>query len=474
MQQTDRELVERVLNGDAGAFGELVRRYQGAVYGLAYHRVRHFADAQDIAQESFIKAFRKLRQLDRPDRFAVWLYAITVNECRMWQRQRREVATWEDAVTLSAVEVSTAETWERQELRAAVRQTVESLPEKDRLAVTLRYLAGLSCQEIGEFLNVPVTTVEGRLYRARRQLKKEMMAMVEESFAGRKLPEDFAQEVLKQLSLTPDDWVTTVMGEGTRTMIMGAAQGGKAAAIMALTMKSADQEAIMQSPMNEPDEVSRAKSRALECAKEILTTFDISMQQVVLRLEEEGQCRARATFKKGRMRKTLDMRPSDALALAARLNAPIYAEEPLLRQGKVGEDGLKCSIGGTLEAYRDELKLLNMTTILTCKAFDAGVSPGSVCDTARFRPEPAEGSLIVEVAGSEQSPVVVDLAVYGPALERLRADAERQTYLVLYHESELYREYGRVVESGLEIRFVPTTRENEPDIRVGRESETVE
>jgi RNA polymerase sigma-70 factor (ECF subfamily) len=84
----DIDLVERSLQGERDAFEDLVRKYQDAVYGLAFHLTGNFADAQDIAQQAFVTAYLKLPQLKDPGRFASWLKRITVNECISWSRQQ--------------------------------------------------------------------------------------------------------------------------------------------------------------------------------------------------------------------------------------------------------------------------------------------------------------------------------------------------------------------------------------------------
>lgn len=193
---TDAELVRQVLAGRRDSFGELVRKYQGAVYGLAYHLLRHVADAQDAAQQAFIAAYQHLDRLAQPEKFAAWLYKITVNECRMWQRRRRETVSWE---TLPPDEPSNtespAEAAERAELRCRVTAAVQTLPEAQRLAVTLFYMDGLSYQEVADFLSVPVSAVKGRLHRARTQLQEELMEMAAEILQAEKPGEEFTKAV---------------------------------------------------------------------------------------------------------------------------------------------------------------------------------------------------------------------------------------------------------------------------------------
>lgn len=86
MQTADGYIIDKCLNGDSGAFGLLVDKYRAGVYALAYSKLRDFRDAEDVAQEVFIKAYIKLRTLKRFDRFHAWLYAITVNLCKDWVR----------------------------------------------------------------------------------------------------------------------------------------------------------------------------------------------------------------------------------------------------------------------------------------------------------------------------------------------------------------------------------------------------
>ena len=88
MNQTDAQLVKEVLQGNTASFGILVRKYQGAVYGLAYHLVKDFTDAEDIAQEAFLQAYLNLSQLRDLSKFAGWLKRITFNICKMWLRRQ--------------------------------------------------------------------------------------------------------------------------------------------------------------------------------------------------------------------------------------------------------------------------------------------------------------------------------------------------------------------------------------------------
>lgn len=186
MDAPEEQLIERVLKGNTDAFGLLVEKYHSAVYALTFHLLRNFDDAQDITQDVFIEAFQSLEQLRDSSKFAAWLRGITVNLCKMWMRRHRETVSLEEIEDDWPAHNSAstpAEECENKELRHAVMKAINALSEKNRLVMTLYYMDGLSYKEIATFLDVPVTTVEGRMFRARKQLKEEMIEMVKETFA---------------------------------------------------------------------------------------------------------------------------------------------------------------------------------------------------------------------------------------------------------------------------------------------------
>jgi len=199
---TDSECITKVLNGDVDAYRFLVQKYQGAVYGLAFRMVNNFADAEDLAQESFLRAYLDLHQLKDHRRFAGWLRQVTLNRCRMYLRQREiNKVPLEMAITVSSP-AHQHQMLEEKETMAQLAQAMESLPEKSRTVLTLHYMDGLTLQEIGNFLDAPVSTVKGRLYKARQKLKGEMLKMVETTFEKHRVGETFTQKVETALSET--------------------------------------------------------------------------------------------------------------------------------------------------------------------------------------------------------------------------------------------------------------------------------
>ena len=202
MIEEDLTWITRTRSGDREAFGELVQKYQAQVYGLAFHMVGNFADAEDLTQEAFVRAYRNLDRFRAPSNFPGWLRTIAANLCRMHLRRRRDIVPdpWSGHGTNPGIDVidgspTPEEAYEQQELSNRVMDAVRSLSERNRLVVTLYYIDGLSCRDIGDFLEIPASTVKVRLHRARKQLKEEMTAMVAEDLRHHSLPDSFSERI---------------------------------------------------------------------------------------------------------------------------------------------------------------------------------------------------------------------------------------------------------------------------------------
>jgi len=178
-QPTDAELVDRIRKGETRLFAELVARYQDPVFGLASRFIAVPADAEDVAQEAFLRAYRGLEAFKGEARFSTWLYRITWNICADWLRKHRRSAqgkrsSLEDAAELVDGRVDLERGLLVSEDRRRVRQALAQLDEKYRSVVVLLYYQKLSYEEIAQVLGVPLKTVETRLYRARRILKESL------------------------------------------------------------------------------------------------------------------------------------------------------------------------------------------------------------------------------------------------------------------------------------------------------------
>lgn len=184
--------VQACLAGDKTAFEFLVKKYKDAIYGTTYHYVGNFSDAQDLVQEVFIQAYINLPRLKEPGKFGNWLFGIASNVSKMWLRnQKKRKIVIEDSSS------SLSERHEKEEIQQHIRKAIGVLSEKNKLALTLYYINGYSYKEVASFLNVPVTTVEGRLHKARKKLKKELIPMLKKNFNEHKLSEKFAAELIQ-------------------------------------------------------------------------------------------------------------------------------------------------------------------------------------------------------------------------------------------------------------------------------------
>ena len=208
----DADLVLRTRAGDKDAYGDLVARYQGHVYGLAYSLVGDWANAQDIAQETFVRAYTNLDQLRDPARFAAWLRRVTFGVAMNWLKrfqpglfERLDGQVDLEELEIPDFEPGPAEVAEKRDLAEAVLRAVASLPSKYRVPLTMFHLDGLSYEKVADFLDIPLGTAKSLIHRARRKLRPVLMAYagegatwaVQEVFDEHKLPPEFRRNVIE-------------------------------------------------------------------------------------------------------------------------------------------------------------------------------------------------------------------------------------------------------------------------------------
>lgn len=182
----DKQLVERVKAGDKHAFDLLVKKYQHKIIGLIGRYVYDSHEAMDIAQETFIKAYRALPKFRGDSAFYTWLYRIAINTAKnhLVARGRRPAdVDVDDAQYFEGdSELKDIETPEnclyRDELEKVIKKTLQKLPEDLRTALTLREFEGLSYEEIAGVMECPVGTVRSRIFRAREAIDKEIMPLM--------------------------------------------------------------------------------------------------------------------------------------------------------------------------------------------------------------------------------------------------------------------------------------------------------
>jgi RNA polymerase sigma-70 factor (ECF subfamily) len=169
--------LDRLRAGDAPAFEELVMTYQHRVFGVALRMLGNRAEAEDVAQEVFVRAHRALGAFRGDAKLSTWLYAITSRLClnRLASGERRMARQGDDALLrLSDAGPRPDAALERRELETALGRAIAELPEDRRIVVVLRDLEGLSYEEIAQVLELELGTVRSRLHRARAELKEKL------------------------------------------------------------------------------------------------------------------------------------------------------------------------------------------------------------------------------------------------------------------------------------------------------------
>jgi RNA polymerase sigma-70 factor (ECF subfamily) len=181
----DLELVEQAKRGDPEAFPELVSRYESKIYRLARHITQNEEDAEDVLQDTFLKAFANLGQFQGNSKFYTWLVRIAVNESLMKLRRRKAdkmvsldepVETDDDVVVrdIAAWDEDPEQKYGRAEMNAILTRTINSLPPGFRAVFWLRDVEELSTEETAQALHLSIPAVKSRLLRARLQLRDKL------------------------------------------------------------------------------------------------------------------------------------------------------------------------------------------------------------------------------------------------------------------------------------------------------------
>jgi len=188
-QELDQELVRRVQRGDSAAFDLLVRKYQHRIVGLIGRYIADWSECQDVAQETFLRAYRALGNFRGDAQFYTWLHRIAVNTAKNHlvasnRRPPTDDIDVDDAEQFaSGMRLRDNDTPERELMRQQLEQTVmravQSLPEELRQAITLREVDGLSYEEIAKRMDCPIGTVRSRIFRAREAIDLEMKPLMD-------------------------------------------------------------------------------------------------------------------------------------------------------------------------------------------------------------------------------------------------------------------------------------------------------
>lgn len=176
--------IKQVLKGDQNAFADIVSLYQHKLYQVCYRMLSNKQEAEDIAQEAFVRAYMNLHTFDQKRKFSTWLYRIATNLCIDRIRKKKpdyyldaEVAGTEGLDLYSQVAAEDQlpeETLVQMELQERIQYEIGRLPDKYRSVIVLKYIEELSLQEISDILDMPLGTVKTRIHRGREALRKQL------------------------------------------------------------------------------------------------------------------------------------------------------------------------------------------------------------------------------------------------------------------------------------------------------------
>ncbi len=383
MKSDDTQLIQRVLDGDDAAFSALVRKYQKPVHALAWRKIGDFHIAEDITQDTFLKAYQSLSTLKEPQRFASWLYVIAANYCKMWLRKKRlwtqslentSSAQLEKA-TYSGYVIEENERTVAESQREAVKKLLGKLQESERTVITLYYFGEMTHEEISEFLGVSVAAIKNRLYRARRRLKKE---------------ESMIRDALEHFQITPN-LTENIMREVSRLKPI-APSGGKPLVPWAIGISTVAVIFLMLGIGNHQHLSRFQKPYSFDAPSEM--TVELIEAPVVLSLEAKPDIRTQlgsvSTPNEG---DTASQQPNDVSASVAEVESDEtvknYAHWKLpkaakARFGKGGITTIQFSPDGTLLAVGSNIGvwLYDMET-----GEEKSLFAGGMCEALRFSPD---------------------------------------------------------------------------------------
>ena len=208
MVENDVQLIRRILSDDDEAFSILVQKYQKSVHALAWRKVNDFHYAEEITQDTFLQAYKKLSTLKNPNQFSGWLYVIANRLCINWlQRHKPAMQSLEDT-PMEEIEESAYNHYaaEQREAEGAkyrheiAQRLLSKLPESERTVMTLYYLGEMTAKEISKFLGVSVNTITSRLRRARERLQQDQELLVQEVLGGVQLSTNLTENIMRQVA----------------------------------------------------------------------------------------------------------------------------------------------------------------------------------------------------------------------------------------------------------------------------------
>ncbi len=206
MSKRDAEQVQKILAGDQAAYEPLVEAYQGRIFAFVAGRIRDFSATEDIVQNAFVEAYMHLKSLKSPEKFSGWLRGIALNLSNKWLQQKRPIFSIDATSRDITPEVSELplpdlpdEALEKTETKEAIIAAIDTLPDIYREAVLLHYMEGMTYPEIAAFLDIPESTVTGRLQVARNRLRDELMPLVEDTLREKRPTRQLTRKIMVAL-----------------------------------------------------------------------------------------------------------------------------------------------------------------------------------------------------------------------------------------------------------------------------------
>ncbi len=330
-EKSDAELVALAREGNKEAFGYLVERYQAMVERIAQGMVGSVFIAQELAQEAILQGYLSLDHLRDDARFASWLYGIALNVCRSYLRAQKadlfslealiggmsvDAASFYDALLDPSIIV------EERELYRAILQAVQALPPGERQATLLFYYAQLRINEIAAMLGISVVAVKGRLHKARKQLREQLLASYQ--WTGE---EQISQRSRTMVKVSVIDVVTVMKKEDMRPMHS------------VLVLLDEASRRAMGIWIGEPEAfaIDRGLRKAVlprpitvNFIASILQAVGATLEEVRIEMLKDDIFYAVARIRSGEIMHEIDARPSDAIALAVVTGAPVFVADDIL------------------------------------------------------------------------------------------------------------------------------------------------
>jgi len=177
-EDQDKELIKKVVEGDETAFEQMVKKYERRVLNTIYRYIGKSDEAEDIAQEVFIKVWHHAKSFKGKSKFSTWLYRIVVNQCLNYRSKHKERLASLDEImeqgkTPESLKVEIE--FERQRKSKIMRRAIDELPKRQRIALVLSKFEGKSYREIAQIMGVSLSSVESLIFRARGALKKKLL-----------------------------------------------------------------------------------------------------------------------------------------------------------------------------------------------------------------------------------------------------------------------------------------------------------